>query len=146
MSNGGNTELGIKSTNFKGIYIELSCSLDFFNIFSYSNYLSEKYGDLNGDGVIENIKLELTKKSGFTPIAYQSGYFAGNTGKYASFQGYFNGKNNEIKNIYVYTKGTAGLFGSATEKIENLVISGHIESTDFASRGNCWNYIWRDFN
>ena len=61
MTNGGNNELGLTSRNFKDEYVILERTLNFNSIISYNDYNTLKYGDLNKDGVIENIKTELTK-------------------------------------------------------------------------------------
>ena len=72
ISNGTSSELGFEKSNFNGKHIILKRDLDFESIFSYSDYTSTKYGDLNEDGNIENVMTELTKKNdeciGFTPI------------------------------------------------------------------------------
>ena len=129
MSNGGNSNLGLVSSDFKNQYVELTRTLDFKSIFSYKDYTTTIYGDLNTDGKVEDIKTELTKTDegciGFTPI--------GNGSKYdTSFQGSFDGKGNEIKKIYINTT-SAGLFkviSNAT--IQNLTVTGEIMGTAYA--------------
>lgn len=72
MTNGGNTELGLSYNNFEGKNVELERSLNFKSNLSYNDCTTTKYGDLNEDGNIEDIKTELTKTDegckGFTPI------------------------------------------------------------------------------
>lgn len=124
MTNGGNTNLNIPSNfSFQNKYVIMTRTLDFESIFSYNDFASTKYGDLNEDGTIENIKEELTNKNkigiGFTPI-----------GGKRSFNGIFDGNNYEIKNIYEYAirNQYLGLFSGATGcTIKNLKISGSFE-------------------
>lgn len=116
-TNGGNTELGISSNNYNGKYILLTKTLDFNSYFSYNNYETTKYGDLNTQGGIENLYLELTRRDegcvGFNPIG--------------TFGGKFDGNGNEIKNIYENNSGNACLFTSVSNAtISNLVISGEL--------------------
>ena len=113
--------------NYDDKYIILTKTLDFKSIFSYNDYTTTKYGDLNQDGQIEDIKTELTKTDdgciGFTPIGQ-------NKNDNAFFSGIFDGKGNEINNIYINSKSSAGLFDVATRGFEiiNLGISGNINA------------------
>lgn len=128
MTNGGNTELGIKSNNFNNSYVTLERTLDFETNFSYNDYTTKKYGDLNKDGMVEDIKTELTKKSdgciGFTGIN--------------DFRGYFDGKENEIRNIYQKVNtGSTGMFKSASKEIKNLTVTGNVTNTAWHAAGIC---------
>ena len=150
MTNGGNNELGLASRNFKDEYVILARTLNFNSIISYNDYNTLKYGDLNKDGVIENIKTELTKTGdncvGFEPIN--------------NFEGNFDGKQNEIQNIYINRDEKAAFmivsdFGILVRSIKNLGITGEITSKNSFSAGifvslsagaksadiieNCWN-------
>ena len=149
MSNGGNTELGLASNTFTDKYVLLMRTLDFNSIFSYNDHMSTKYGDLNADGATDTIKTELTKTAegcvGFTPIK--------------SFKGYFDGKGNEIQNIYINRGAAAGLFAVASgqvKEIKNIGVTGEIISINGNAAGivactsggggylakaieNCWN-------
>ena len=132
MVNGGNEELGITSNRFYNEYIELMRTLDFKSIFSYGDYTTTKYGDLNTDGIVEDIKTELTKTSegciGFTPIGHETFY--------CEFAGTFDGKNFKINNLYENTKENAGLFGDVnTATIMNIEITGKIISTENMAGG-----------
>ena len=101
--------------------VVLQRSLDFEDNNSYMNPEDTSYGDINGDGKIEGIKNELTNKEsgkGFSLIGF---------GTKNCFSGNFNGKGNEIKNLYVNSNGCAGLFGYINNaKISNLGIDGEI--------------------
>lgn len=96
-------------------YIELERSLDFKSVFSYNDYTTVKYGDLNKDGKIESILDELTSNNGFTPI-YR-------------FSGVFNGNGNEIKNIYIKASANAAFVNVLSGEVNNLQLSGNIETT-----------------
>lgn len=126
MSNGGNKGLNIISNTFTNQYIELTNTLDFQSIFSYSDYTTTKYGDLNKDGKIEDLKTELTKTEenciGLSGIG--------------EFKGEFDGKGNEITNIYINTTSNgkdAGLFAAITDAtIKNVGVTGKIISGQYA--------------
>ncbi len=142
MSHGGNTELGLKSVDVYN-YVELVRTLDFQSMLSYNDYTTMKYGDLNTDGVEEDIRTELTKKDegciGFTPIA---------------FTGYFEGNGNTIKNLYLNDSADndlglfANWFAAVRGAIRNLSITGEIINTNWGASGfgqayafyNCKNY------
>lgn len=150
ISNGGNQELKLGKNDFSEKYIVLTRNLDFESIFSYNDYTTTKYGDLNKDGIVENIKIELTKKEdkciGFTPIN--------------EFGGIFDGRKNEIQNLYENKKDVAGVFNSAKDGsiIKNLGLTGKIISTsdigaiagnnNHATIENCYNKaeIYGDVN
>ena len=130
--------------NYEGIEVNLNNTIDFNEDSSYRNPEDISYGDLNGDGIVEGIKTELTKESGkgFTPI----GSF---TGTY--FKGTFNGNNNEIRNLYINGSYTnCGLFGNASSGvIKDLGITGNIKAGTATNVGgiagtvniitNCYN-------
>ena len=131
MNNGGDIELGIESFSFKDSYIILARSLDFKSIFSYNDYTTTKYGDLNKDGQIDDIRTELTKESenciGFTPIGNNSSH---------KFSGVFLGNGFEINNIYENSETIAGLFGYVDNvTITDLGISGNLISNKGSAGG-----------
>ena len=97
--------------------IILGKNLDFKSYYSYTN------GKMLGCNSIEELKelLTSTEGTGFTPIS--------------DFSSTFNGQGHVIKNIYINTTGDAGLFLTATGKIENLNISGNITSTENSAGG-----------
>ena len=133
MVNGGNADLGIASNQFQNKYVVLMRTLDFKSIFSYNDYTTTKYGDLNADGIVEDIKTELTKTSegciGFTPIGIDHNRI---------FKGIFDGKNNEIRNIYQnFNESEVGLFGNATGEIKNLSLTGNIINKGWHAAGIC---------
>lgn len=119
MSKGGNNELGLGKSDFAGKSVILTRTLNFNSNFSYYDYETTLYGDLNSDGQVEGIKLELTKKEenciGFNPVV--------------DFKGDFNGKGYEIKNIYINsTKDRCGLFSRIVgATVQNLKISGNVK-------------------
>lgn len=117
-----------KGNDCKGKIVKLMKSIDFEDDSSYKDPEDISYGDLNEDGEIEGIKLELTDRIdgiGFTPIGI--GY--GNC-----FSGTFDGRNNEIRNIYMNGKNGNGLALFVSVKggtIKNLGLTGGmIESSN----------------
>lgn len=91
-------------TTYSGQKVSLIRNLDFTSDDSYENPTDTSYGDLNGDGTIEGIKLELTNEAGigFTPIGTSSN----------PFKGTFEGNDRKIKNLYINsTNQYVGLFG-----------------------------------
>ena len=119
---------------FQGKNVILMRTLNFNSKYSYEDSNSTKFGDLNQDGIVENIKTELTKTeencTGFTPI----GIASDNRGY--RFEGKFEGKNNAVNNIYIKTSGNAGLFGGVWDAtIKDLTVSGDITSTNANAGG-----------
>lgn len=116
--------------------VKLNRTLDFEDESCYKNADSKEYGDLNGNGVIETIKQELTNKEngcGFTPIGKQRG-----------FGGTFDGQGNEIRNIYIKADNTGfnGLFGHVFGgKIVNLGITGNMILSNSGYNGSIVGYI-----
>ena len=62
MTNGGNTELNLSSTTFNGKTIVLKRTLNLIQNNSYEDSNSIKFGDLNQDGTVENIKNRTNRK------------------------------------------------------------------------------------
>ncbi|MFA5603339.1 MAG: prepilin-type N-terminal cleavage/methylation domain-containing protein [Bacilli bacterium] len=93
--NNGNT--------YSGKNISLAITLDLNNSKSYVDATTKKYGDINGNGIIEELKTELTTVEGFKPI--------GNEIK--KFSGKLTGNLNCINNLYIKRPDTSyvGLIG-----------------------------------
>ena len=130
MSNGTGITLekgeavSVKNTNtFEGKYVVLTRDLNFRSKYSYDDYTRTDFGDLNEDGIIEDVKTELTKKDescvGFASI-----------GQKEAFKGIFEGNNNHIQNMYTKKYGLFSYTENAT--LMNLKISGEINSTGYA--------------
>ena len=117
--------------SYIGKYFQITQTLDFNSTKSYVNaeekyaYSSESGGyvkDANG----EAIKTLCTSGEGFIPI--------GTTNNYDSFEGFFNGNDCSIKNLYINTENGPentrryiGLFGRISDStIENLTLTGQI--------------------
>ena len=114
------------SNKFENTKFKLMRTLDFNENDSYSDYTRTEYGDLNGDGIPESIKEELTKQEGkgFTPIGIDETH---------PFSAIFDGQENEIRNIYINTNNKySGLFGyTQNAVIKNIGLSGEITGTRF---------------
>ena len=118
-----------EGNNFSGKFIELMCTLNFNSDNSYvdADKVFVEYGasgDINGDGVCENIKKELTTGKGFISIGNEN----------CSLKGDFNGNSNIIKNLYIdvdenQTENveSVGLFAYNRGKIKNLSVTGNIK-------------------
>ena len=73
-------------------YFILEKNLDFNKESDYRNYRSKKYGDINGNGTDDELKIELTTGSGWKPIGLSQDL---------AFQGNFDGNKKTIANIYI---------------------------------------------
>lgn len=100
-----------------GLMFHLTKNLDFLNSSSYTDANDVSFGDINENGTIEPIKVELTTGKGFKPI-----------GKFDSeFMGGFYGRNKIISNLYINRpdEDDVGLFGSIKSGFVNsIVING----------------------
>ena len=110
---------------YEGKYIKLVEDLDFKDINSYKDPNSTEFGDLNGDGRINGIRIELSSEvgKGFTPIGGDSI----DEESTIMFKGSFNGNYKKIKNIYINSSESEylALFGNSVYgRIENLGLEG----------------------
>ncbi len=105
---------------YSGKQIILTINLNFKSKYSYENADRTDYGDVNGNGTVETLIIELTTGKGWISIA--------STNKL--FQGTFNGNGKTINNLYIYNEQetiSTGLFGNFhTGTIKNLQLSGTI--------------------
>lgn len=106
-----------KSNTFENKYVVLTRNLNFLSAFSYQDYTTTEFGNINGvtdDGDI--LRNEMTTGDGFYPIT--------------QFKGIFDGNGYEIKNIYINrnTSNDIGFFSkiSGNAKIIDLQICGYI--------------------
>lgn len=125
--------------NYAQKYVILKQTLDFKSPKSYVDSTRKDFGDINGNGVIEELKTELTTEAGFMPI-----------GGTNTFNGTFDGKENEIRRIYIRREKNVGLFGKISmANIKNIGVTGEIIATQcyvavIAGQGsgtitNCYN-------
>ena len=121
IENGTAVEI-MNKTNFDNKYVVLKRNLNFNSKFSYADSQRKDIGDVNGDGSIDTLIDEMTKKEegcyGFYPIGVQEFY-----------NGNFNGNNYRIDNMYVRNReeqGCWGLFGKITGNVENITVSGEV--------------------
>ena len=120
-----------EANNFSGKYIVLKTSLNFKSKLSYQDSERTDFGDINGNTEDGNTLMnEMTTGTGFCPI-----------GNNRSFNGTFDGKENEIKNIYQNTSEYIGLFGvSAGNIIKNIGITGYMKTTIDTYAGGLISY------
>lgn len=105
--------------SYKGKTVSLMRTLDFNEDSSYANPADTSFGDLNEDGVVEGIKNELTTGIGFTPIGTST----------SKFMGTFDGRGNDIKNLYIMvnSKSAIGLFAYIEgAEIKNCGVTGEV--------------------
>lgn len=122
-------QVNTNQTGYPSAYYILGKTLDFNSDLSYVNPNTKEYDEyLGGDGTT-GLKEQLTKGNGFIPIGSDS----------SGFRGIFDGRNNEIKNLYEKNIESGGLFGivnggTETEPttIMNLTIHGDISATNNA--------------
>ena len=104
---------------FKNKFIVLNQNINFKSRLSYEDAQRIDYGDINQNGVVEELKTELTTGLGWIII-----------GKEGVFYGSFDGNNNSINNLYindVSETSHVGLFGKINSStIENLRVNGNI--------------------
>lgn len=115
--------------SFEGKTVALTQTIDFMDKDSYKNADdTEKYGDYNGDGIVESIMVELNNTtqsdsgivpSGFRPIGTEENQFKGS----------FDGNGCEIRNIYINNEDNAALFGYSSGDISNLKLMKGEENT-----------------
>lgn len=111
----------IHPNSFANQKIELMRNLNFTSELSYVDYTTKQFGDINQNGEIEELMIELTTGKGFSPIK--------------SFNGHFDGNHYEIQHIFMKSENEVALFSSlySTAIVENLGITGQIESEWFAA-------------
>ena len=107
---------------YEDTLVTLARTLDFEDDNSYNDPSRTDYGDINGDNEVKSIKEELTTGSGFPMIA---------TNVDKQFRGIFDGKGNEIKNLYINIAGSSstnvGFFANTNGAIiKNLSLQGEI--------------------
>ena len=121
--------------SYKDTYFKLMNKIDFLDEDSYSNINDTSYGDINEDGNIAGIKDELTSGNGIYGIINKYVKMDGDNTTICSFDGSFNGDNNQITNLQitipvVNNQSYVGLFAINKGTISNLKIIGNINSTN----------------
>lgn len=116
--------------SYDEMYFSLTNTLDFEDSDSYEKSVTKDFGDINNNGVVEELIVELTTGSGFIPIGNVSNNFKGN----------FDGNNNKIENLYIENNNSEltriGLFGQVQNStISNLGISGLVKTNVVANVG-----------
>lgn len=114
-------------SKYQNSNIILCRDLNFKSRNSYNDSSSIDYGDINQDEQISELITELTTGLGFYPIA--------------NFSGTFDGKNYELRNLYVSNsenrKMNIGFFSrvSSGAVVQNIHISGEINATCYDAGG-----------
>ena len=110
----------------------LTRDLDFKSSDSYKDANSISYGDINGNGVVETLMVELIKDEEHDSCSNCGGFIPIGKDGANSFQGNFNGRGYRIDNLYennVNHNRQMGLFGYVRNStISNLTLSGEILS------------------
>lgn len=115
--------------SFEGKMVALTQTIDFMDPNSYENAAdTEKYGDYNGDGIVESIMAELNNTTPNDRGIVPSGFRPIGTNK-NQFKGSFEGNDCEIRNIYIYKEDGAALFGYSGGDISNLRLVKGEENT-----------------
>ena len=100
------------ANTYKTSDIVLTKDLDLSSMFSYVDHTTKTYGDINEDGVIDELATELNTKSGFLPVS--------------SYKGVFDGEYHTIYNIYENRTNAYGLVVDGNCTIKRLSITGEI--------------------
>ena len=110
------SKLSSEGKTFEGKKIMLLSNIDINDNNSYININDTTYGDINGNGIIEGIKVELTTEKGFLPIGSSK----------TPFKGTFEGYTFTLSNIMINrpTDDNVGLFGCNAGTILALNIEG----------------------
>lgn len=132
--------VSIGQNRYKDKNIVLMRDLNISSQFSYQDYQTTKYGDINEDGITEGLLEELTKGKGFKALQL--------------YTTTFDGKNHNIKNFYMNTEKSVALFDRIQScTIKNVTVTGNVISTGWFGAGliseaygkntikNCKNYV-----
>lgn len=109
-------------------YIVLKRNLSFTSTRSYTDYKTDNFGDINENGIVEELMTELTTGNGFEPIG--KAYSTNNIVNISGFDGNFDGSGYKIKNLYINEnkENGLGLFAYINEggNVQNLRVTGSI--------------------
>ena len=121
-------------SSYNGKYVALNRDLDFKTTDSYKNYKTTDYGDINGNGIVEPLIIEMNTGKGFKPIGNETKIDGAGGG--GSFQGTFDGRGHTLKNIYENREENASLFSYTKNAIiKNININGTLTSTKSIAGG-----------
>ena len=112
--------------NFSGKEVYLLSDINFSNDSSYKNKSVKDYGDINEDGVVDDLKTEVTTGKGFKPIG----------GLDKPFSGTFTGYAFTISNLMINRpeESYIGLFGNAAGAITGLKLrNANVIGNDYVS-------------
>ena len=130
MSNGGNSNLGLESTNFENNYIVLTRDLNFNSVRSYNDENDKKYSEYLDVGE-ETIKNALTQEKYY-------GYLPASKNSNCEFKGTFDGQGHKIEGLYIKARNDAmrcALINSNKGTIKNLNIDVKIAEGNYGCAG-----------
>ena len=124
--------------NFVDKEIYLLSDIDFNSDDSYSDPSTTAYGDINGDGVTEGLKIELTTGRGFNPIGNSSNKFSGTFLGYAyTISNLMINRETQYLGLFGYNSGTInGIKLRSASVTSNATTSGDIYIGSIAGINN----------
>ena len=123
----------LNKISYQGANIKLNKDLDFASRASYRNPDSTEYGDLNGNGTVESIMIEMTTGAGYRPIGTINEYY-----QTCFFEGNFDGQGYTIDNLYYSGRSSVGIFGAVNNStIKNLTVKGSAADVRSTSGAIC---------
>ena len=126
------SNLSKSGKTFSGKTIMLLSDIDINDGNSYNDINNTTYGDINGNGTVEGIQVELTTGSGFNPIGSSSAPFSG------TFEGYGYTLSNLMINRNV---DNVGLFGYVTNGTIRGITISNINVKGNSSVGGTVGYL-----
>ncbi len=138
------SEMSNNGKNFQGKKVYLAKNIDFNNNSSYSDPNGTSFGDINGNGNVEGLKVELTTEKGFKPIGTFKGIFEGYTKKISNLMinrpqddvGFVSVNNGTIRGLTLvnvditganHVGGVVGNNRGGT--VNEIIISGKVKGT-----------------
>lgn len=111
-----------QTNDFDGKTIILNNNLNFFSVYSYENYATTVFGDLN--------KIEDDGNELLTEMTTGTGFLAISSNSLNKFSGTFNGNGFSIKNIYMKSDNKTSFFIENKGTVKNIKIDGNINSSN----------------
>jgi len=125
----------IESKTFEGKTLSLIADIDFNDDNSYRDITNTQiYKDMNGNGIEEDIKTEVTTSKGFKPIGNSS----------VPFSGTFEGYGYEISNLYINrgNEDNIALFGFVTDGLIRGINFNNVSITGYNQVAGVVGYLY----